>query len=207
MKHHHALQDYVRYAEIKEILDRLVQLQKTENFESLAILSESDGEGKTFLTATLALAFTERQRKKVLIVDTSNADRRNAVPVPARERNTKDLLSELLESSFDVDIISLKDYKGSKEIVDEYQIKDLFNLNREKYGLILVDTSALSRKNRNNFDPLVIAYQCDASLLVSSKNDAPEGSSSENKKRILGSKIKLIGMVYNQGKVRKNESS
>ena len=200
-----ALQKFIQYTEIKSLLDRILHLQETEKFQSLAILSELDGEGKTFITATLAHAYTERLKKKVLVVDASNSGNRNSTPVPAHARQKGDLLSELLEESPLVDVISLRDWGGAKADADEYQLKALFAQTGSKYGLILVDTSALSRKNRNNFDPVVIARQCEASILLSARSDVPQDISSENRKRILDSGIKLIGMIFNHGEGARHE--
>jgi Mrp family chromosome partitioning ATPase len=200
-----ALQNFIQYSEIKSLLDRIIHLQETEKFQSLAVLSELDGEGKTFITAVLAHAYTERVKKKALVVDASNSGSGSAVPVQAASRQRGDLLSELLEESALVDVISLRDWGGAKTDADEYQLKTLFAQTASKYGLILVDTSALSRRNRNNFDPFVIARQCEASVLLSARSDVPQDISVENRKRIFDSKIKLIGMIFNHGEGAKRE--
>jgi Mrp family chromosome partitioning ATPase len=192
-----ALQKFVQYTEIKNLLDRIILLQEQEKFRSIAVLSELDGDGKTFITAVLALAHTARLKKKVLVVDTSSAHA-NSQPGPAMTRKKTDLLAELLEHSTAVDLISLRDWENPKATVDEYQLKALFDQVASKYALVIVDTSSLSRKNRNNFDPVVIARQCDVSILVGAHKPVDPDVSAANKKRITDSSIKLVGMVQNQ---------
>jgi Mrp family chromosome partitioning ATPase len=197
-----ALQRYIHYAEVKHVLDRLLMLQETLKFQSLAILSEYDGEGKTFVTGALAAAYMERLKRKVLIVD-SATPRPISAPTSgsslARQKNSA--LGDLLEESDHVDVISLKDWSGLKQggNADEYRLKALFAQNASPYGLVLVDTSSLARKNRNNFDPILIARQCDAAILVSTQNELAENVSEENKKQLFGAGIKLIGMIHNNG--------
>ncbi|MDR3607103.1 MAG: hypothetical protein P4M08_06970 [Oligoflexia bacterium] len=198
MKKAEALLNYIQYSETKDLLDRLLMLQENAKFKSVVVLSELSGEGKTFVTAALALAYTERLKKRVLVVDT-------ATPRPAGAANpgrpSPDLLNELLERSETVDVISLRAWSGLKKGGDaaEYQLKALFSQVAAQYGLVLVDTSSLARKNRNNLDPSVIARQCDAAVLVSSKIEFAVNVSLENRKRMEASGIKLIGMIYNRG--------
>ncbi len=185
-----SLQSFTQYAEIKSLLDRILHLQERDNFKTLALISEHDGEGKSFLAATLAYAYTRRKNKKALIIDTSNS---GAEKIEA--------VKELLEQQSHVDLITLREWEGGNSI-DEYQLKKLVSQSSQNYGLILVDTSSLFRRNKNNFDPLVIARQCDASLLVTSRSDLPTETSVENKKKLVDSGIKILGMVYNQGEMK-----
>lgn len=203
-----ALQRYVQYSEIKYLLDRLIQIQEKDRFVSMAILSESDGEGKTFVCAALGTAYAERLHKKVLIVDTTSP-RPMSTPAPAKGRSKTDLLTELLEESDNVDVISLRDWSGLKTggEADEYQLKALLAQNATQYSLVLVDTSSLSRRNRHNFDPALTARQCDVSVIVSGRTELGTDISEEHKRRITGSGIRLIGMIHNQGEAPQQPES
>jgi Mrp family chromosome partitioning ATPase len=196
------LHNFIQYTEIKNLLDRLLLLQETEKFHSLAVLSEFDGEGKTFVAAALAVAYTERLKRKVLIVDTTTP-RQLHLPVSAKTRKKSELLGELLEEAEQVDVISLSEWSGMKSHgnADEYQIKKLFAQIATQYSLILVDTSSLSRRNRNNFNPVLIARQCDASILISARSEIAPAISEEHKNNIVNSHVKLIGMIHNQHEI------
>ncbi len=182
-----SLQTFIQYSEIKSLLDRIIQLQDLQKFKSLAIVSEQDGEGKSFLAATLGYAYTSRKQSKVMIVDTS------ATALPGEPNPLRDFL----EQQPLIDFTSLREW-DKNNTADEYQLKTLFAKTGQNYGLIIVDTSALFRKNKNNFDPFLIARLCDAAILVTSRSDLPTEKSQDNKKRIVESNIHLLGMVHNQ---------
>jgi Mrp family chromosome partitioning ATPase len=194
------LRRFVQFVEMKSLLDRVLQLQEQAKFHTLALLSEFDGEGKTFITAALARAYTERLHRKVLIVDASTPQPAHA-PVPAKNRRGADLLGSLLDDAEDIDIIGLREWSGSQPgaKVDEYKIQALFAQMASRYSLVFVDTSSLSRRNLNNFDPALIARQCDAALLISSRSEIVQNISEEHRRRIQGQNIRLIGMIHNQG--------
>lgn len=183
-------------------MDRILLIQETERFTSLSILSEDDGEGKTFVTAALAVAYATRFQRKVLVIDTSNPVAIDT-PSPAKALKKVNLLAELLEPVNEIDVIPLRDWSGAKKTprgnVDEYQVKALLDQVGTTYALVLVDTSSLGRRNRNNFDPVLIARQTGAAILVTTGGQMDPEISIQNRKRIADAKINLIGAVYNQG--------
>ncbi len=195
-----SLRSFIQYAEVKSLIDRILLLQETEKFKSVAFLSEYDGEGKTFLIAALALAYSERLNKKVLVIDTSS-NNTASTPLPAKDLKENYLLAELLEDTTKVEVMVMRDWAKLRLSpgIDEYQLNALLSENNQNYSMILVDTSSLSRKNKNNFDPLVIARQCDVSVLVSGQPRVREQISTDNRKRIHDAGIRLLGLIYNQG--------
>lgn len=184
-----ALKNFIQYSEVKLLLDQILVLQEQAHFQSIAIISEFQGEGKSFICAALALVYSERLNKKVLVIDTTV------------EANAPDLLAELLEDTTRVDLISLKTLRGasSTQAPDEYELKRLLTEKKPLYSLILVDSASLSKRNKNNYDPVVIARQCDAAILVSGNTKPAEAPAAEHQKKIHDAEIKLIGMIYNQG--------
>ena len=153
------------------------------------------------MIAALALAYSERLNKKVLVIDTSSASME--MPMPAKDLKRNHLLTELLEDTTRVELLMMRDWARLKRNPnsDEYQLNELLKEVDGDYSLILVDTSSLARRNKNNFDPIVIARQCDASILVSGQAKAREQLSTDHRKRIHDSGIKLLGLIYNQGKM------
>ena len=194
-----SLKSFIQYAEVKSLLDRILILQEQEKFQSLAFLSEFDGEGKTFLISAIALAYSERLNKKVLVIDTSS----NAMstPAPAKELKENYLLTELLEDTTKVELMVMRDWAKLRLSpgIDEYQLNALLKEVGHRYSLVLVDTSSLSRRNKNNFDPIVIARQCDAAILVSGQSRLRDQFAGDHRKRLHDSGIKLLGLIYNQG--------
>jgi hypothetical protein len=66
------------------------------------------------------------------------------------------------------------------------------------YGLILLDTTALSVKNMRNVDPLVVARLSDASIVVVSRRLINKTDSGHDLKVLNDPGLHLIGMVSNE---------
>jgi Mrp family chromosome partitioning ATPase len=176
------LKSYIRQAELESLVERFRILQDEQKFRSVAIISEFDDEGKTFVSAALALAYAERSKKRVLVVDTT-ADS-NLTPNPLTHS-----LIEMLDKHDAVDLV---------DALDENSLSALLSRVTTQYGLVLVDTTALRKKNKKNLDPSAVGRQCDAALWVSANQDGEVGVSNENHQRLIGSGINLVGVIHNQ---------
>lgn len=184
--------NYIQYSEVKNILDRIFVLQEKEHFKSLTILSEADGEGKSFFASVLAIAYAERFSKKVLLIDCSE---------PSREHLAR--LSSIVSSMDEIDFISLREWSQkqgkNKNGAEEYQLKPLLEQVSGDYDLIILDTSSLARRNRNNLDPILIARQSGAAILITGPTQINPESTLESRKRTTEANIRFLGAIYNHG--------
>jgi Mrp family chromosome partitioning ATPase len=173
---------YISQAELTSLVESFRALQDEQKFRSVAIISEFDDEGKTFVTATLALAYAARSKKRVLVVDTTADSNSSPNPEPHS-------LNPMLDKHEAVDVV---------DAFDENGLSVLLSGVTTQYGLVLVDTTSLRKKNKQNLDPSAVGRQCDAAIWVSSNQEGDVGVSSENHQRLIGSGINLVGVIHNQ---------
>jgi Mrp family chromosome partitioning ATPase len=196
------LKEFVYFSEFKRILDKIV-IYRTENkVKSLALLSERPGEGKTFFAAALATGLSELLHIKILVINTQTFVADDALTLD-RALETDELSSQrggpILKSLLvNTDILPIESLQSGKGIT-EFRIGDVIKRFSESYDLLVFDTSALSARNRNNIDPWVVARQVDANLLVVGRETLRRQPSSELMERMKGQKLKLAGIVFNEG--------
>lgn len=218
------LNEFVRYAELKQLAYKIAALQQERRFHSLAVLSFLAGEGKTLLCAALAAAYAETCRTRTLVVDSTTLhhpgsltlkecmDGSNAVvqvltlddirknsttfaaPPPSRE--TPPAKGPVLEPDEVVhkDAVNLATPQGN----DLALLKRVAEDPSRQFGLIVLDTTPLSVKNKNNVDPLLLGHLADASLLVVSRKFLNAPTLKADLKVIDDPGLHLIGVVSNE---------
>ncbi len=193
--------EYVRYTEFKRILGQIALNLDRDGYNSIAVLSEFPGEGRTFFVSALALGYALLLGRKVLVVNTATQsqyrslfhqrvfsaapDGPSSPPGESPVRPTIDLISPFDGEQQALPISS--DFK-----LGQY-IKGLKNV----YDLVLYDTCALSVSNKNNVDPIVIARQADSSILLTSDRSTSRDSMALIGERFKQWNIRLMGAVHN----------
>jgi Mrp family chromosome partitioning ATPase len=195
--------EFVHYAEFKRILDRVVNAHLQDKVKSIAILSELPGEGKTLLTAALAVGLSELLNSKILVIDTQTFAAPNSLTLD-RALETDELPSAAKPTQktllVKADLLPMsRQQNKSKDGIVEYKINDLIQEYSSRYDLLLFDTSALSAKNRNNIDPWVIARHVDTNILVVGDETLKKNMSPSFNERRLSDKLKICGLIYNEG--------
>jgi len=193
------LQEFIHFAEIKQLAYQIAALQQEKMFRSLAVLSVFPGEGKTLFCAAMAMAYAETCRSKVLVVDTSTLQNKNSLRLKQCFNGSAPL----------VEVLSVEDLRkgsrsfGSTSMIgpsentsvlesrvvhetpthvtvaheNEFSIlKKIAEDSSDQYGLVLLDTTAMQSRNRSNMDPTLAARLSHASVLVVSRRflDSPE---------------------------------
>jgi hypothetical protein len=216
------LQEFIHYAELKQVAYNVAALQQEKMFHSLAVLSFFPAEGKTLFCAAMAMAYTETCRTKVLVVDTTTIHnkgslvlkecfngsapevtvmsleelRRGALgrgPVPAGLRADK---TPALETEV------VRERPAHTTVVKENDfslIKSVTEDGSKQYGLVLLDTAPLQAKNRSNVDPLLVARLSNASILVVSRKLLAAPKLSASLKIMEDPTLHLVGMISNEG--------
>ncbi len=221
-----ALLDYIRFPEFKRLLSQIHSLQEDRGIKSLAVLSEFPGEGKTFFVSVLALGYAAYLDKRVLIMDTISQTRDESFyfgRVLGRDGasfNTKmsahcSGLIDLIATKSLCRQIRQKKNKGSGEsskgqmpaLVGEnveygnsdFRIGAFIDSLKYTYDVILLDTCALRTANKSTFDPIILARQAHASLLITSNTSLQHEHQLSRRKELAKNQLGLIGTVYNSG--------
>lgn len=210
--------DYIRHPAYKRLLNQVVAAQDKQSVRSLAVLSEFPGEGKTFFVSVLALGFASFLRKRVLIMDTISQTRNESFymgtilggevsdveGVPGRGRpgsidliTTRNLRRQIRIHGEPIDIHE----EGEEDLYDtaDFQIGPFITALAPSYDLILLDTCAMSEVTKENIDPIILAQQADASILVTSPESLDKQLLSKVSSDLRRSNIRLLGTIFNAG--------
>ena len=210
--------EYSHYTEVKQLVYSIASLQREKMFHSIAVLSYFHGEGRTLLCIALALAYAEACRSKVLIVDTTLRSSPGSLAIKEclsfSEPRVKSIsltewrtnqAASALPSSRPITADRSLDVAGPKFLAsgaDFSMILSVAKRSPDRYGLVVLDTMPLGVRNKNNFDPRLVARLADTSLLVVSQKllDAPRLT--EQLRMVEDPALHLIGTVSNEGFTR-----
>lgn len=196
--------DYIRFSDFKRLLGNIIATVDKNGIRSLAVLSANPQEGKTFMIAALALGYAVLLQKRVLIVNT-------VLDVPHGSIRIRKLYDEdLLYAAGDtvrgghvsrmIDLISPQERDREKAHFDtvDFMIGKFLEGFRNEYDLILVDTCALTVQRNRVMDPVVIAGQTDAAVLVTSETSLNRESVTAVKGLLDQWKVRVIGAIHNR---------
>jgi Mrp family chromosome partitioning ATPase len=180
------LQNYLAYAEIKNLIQRIESMRGVMGTGSFTVLSELPGEGRSFFSAVLAAGLVGLgSNRRCLVVDASAH-----FPEPSY------LLNQLMEPLERVDVVRLRD--------NEAALAGILEGAQGRYENVIVDTCALSLRNKNNLDPILLARQTGGALFLNSPLSLGEEKAEIGRRRLAESGIKLHGIVHNEWETQKN---
>ena len=211
--------DYIRDPAFKRLLNQIIISQEEENFKSIAVISEYPGEGKTFFISVLALGLASFLKKRVLIMDTISQTRNESFYISSVLENEQVIQDEDSDDSNRgvIDLITTKnlrrqaqqnkflDYDSKTQSQDEqddydtadFQIGKFIKSLTPSYDIILLDTCSLSEVTKVHLDPIILAHQADAAILITSKHSIKSDVLTRIKKELKSPNIRLIGTIYN----------
>ncbi|OUL22128.1 lipopolysaccharide biosynthesis [Nostoc sp. RF31YmG] len=175
-----------------------------KNLKVVLITSVSRSEGKTTSAYNLGIA-SARAGKRTLIIETdlrspSGCSSLNVNPDP--DANIEPLryyasLSECIRLVPDVENLYILPSPGplrqSAAILESSEMRRLMEDVRERYDLVILDTSPLSLSN----DPLLIQPYSDAMIIVARPNYTQENLLGEAIDQLVESELGLLGAVIN----------
>lgn len=199
------LMEYIKTPRFKRLLSEIVSAQHERDFRSLAVLSRSAGEGKTFFASVLALGYATFLRRRVLILDTiAQGD--------GGELYLGEVLNEVSTRSAQIDIVTSRaieedeDTSASRERLGlpgvDFGIGDFLERVSREYELIIVDTCAITETSGLKLDPIVVARQTDAAVLVTSKSSLEARSLEALGRELRARRVDLLGTIHNGGGAR-----
>lgn len=179
---------------------------KNKSPQTINITSASPFEGKSTLTANLAVTYTQ-QGKSVLLID---ADFRKSDQ--SRIFNVDNIygLSNVLEENDDISkcIKDIKEISGlflmtsgmkpkhPIELLNSSSMRNLISLLAKNYDVILIDTPSVLMDT----DSQIISTLCDATLLVVKSETTNRNDLIEAQRKLMRVEANLIGVIFNQVK-------
>jgi Mrp family chromosome partitioning ATPase len=210
------LKDYIRYSELRQLVYRIVDLQRRQrdSFSSLAVLSLFPSEGKTLFCAALAAAYADTCRTRVLAVDTTTTRHSKSLSLkqcidPANQMIDFVFLTDHRHSGFSDDGLH-QPIGGSLEqdgdgamalgpmLNEHYLVTKVTKSAAKQYGLVILDTAPMTARNKNNFDPALVAQLSDASILMIGSNTLNAPDVDERLRLLEDPGFRIIGAVSNE---------
>jgi Mrp family chromosome partitioning ATPase len=191
--------EYITLTEVKRLITQFSILQEKQDFKIVAITSEQRAEGKTFLVLALAYGYAMLRSKRVLVVDAATQTVGGRLfmehvlwtGVPGNGQH---------ETYAALDILSTRSEKlAATPESSDFELIPHVRAVARNYDLVLVDTCAFSAAQKENIDPLIVATQSDAAVLVTSPRSVGAESTGRVQRHLKAWDIKLIGTIFNRG--------
>jgi Mrp family chromosome partitioning ATPase len=193
---------YIRGSEFKRLLSQVSSLVDANQVKTLAILSAYPQEGRTFFVSALALGYAILLKKRVLVVNT-------ALTLRSGSLNIQRIYGEELQhapgvrndpTARAIDLMSPKMNSNDSSHADtvDFQIGNYISTYKNNYDLVLIDNCALTLRNEKIIDPIVIASQADASLLITSEKSLKRGPLMEVKELLTRWRVRVVGAIHNE---------
>ena len=161
-----------RAEQIRGLRNKLIAMNSDDSAKTLVVTSAQNGDGKTTTAINLAMAFAERERTPVILVD---ADMRQPSVEKNLQINRGKGLSEVLLGSKsleqavrpsgvrNLDILGAGSPLGTpSEILTSHRIEELYHRLKERYQYVIIDTPAVKPVT----DASVLSSCADGTLLV-----------------------------------------
>lgn len=194
---------------IRKIRSAMLALIAGRPAFSIAIASPRAGEGRTYLAASLAIAFSQSGQKAVLV----NADLRTTAAnhlyglAPAQDSGRPlPGLSTILAGRAELQelpavpgfpSLSVLDAgplpPNPQELLNEPRLRNLIQTLHQTYEIVIVDTPPA----RDSQDASIIVRQSDACILVGRKDRSKLREMASLRDALLNTRTQLAGVVYN----------
>ena len=181
--------EYLRLGEIKKLVHRFNDELKKKNSRSISITSLEPSEGRTFLTAVLALGSAVFLKKKVLVVDTSSQPHQGNLYL---DRIFGDATMEKY-----VDLIKPNREQGIQGESADFELKELLDHYLTQYDLVLFDTTAINESNTDSMDPIIVSKTAGSTIMILSQESINSGDFKKVYAEFNEWEIPILGTVYN----------
>lgn len=194
-----------KIAEIKRIFS-IVQKSLSHPEHSCVVVSSGEpGEGKTTITAGLAISAAKQNGDRILAVDFNwhtpalhqlfDVDLFDDVDEMTNGRELEDLVCETTMENLDI-LPAPRNFDGSEEIEAWHQ--EFLKNAREKYDQVFVDTTSVFPTNYRMMDPVRISNSASGVVLVALTNVTRKQVVKRASFALETSGANLIGVVANQ---------
>lgn len=170
--------------------------------KSLAIVSANEGEGVSYLTANLAIMFSQLGMR-TLLIDANMRDPRQHILFNLKEHRG---LSDIIAGRAGLDVVSHVEFfenlsvlgagttpPNPQELLNRASFTYFIDQANDQYDIVLVDTSAATF----TADAQVTVSRCGGALLVSRLNHTRLSDLTEVRNQIAVTGASLVGAVIN----------
>lgn len=194
--------------EIKKVRTNLKFSSINEDVKVIAVTSSVPGEGKSFTTANLAVAFAQNGEKVILLdCDLRKGRQKKIFNVPVRK--SEGLSNLLINKEWKAEYKSyIKELKienlslipsgpfppNPSELLASARFSELLEILKEEYDVILLDCPPINGLN----DTLVIGSKSDISILVTKYKSTSIDLLEKSKKALEAVGSKVVGIILNQ---------
>lgn len=190
---------------IKSVRTNLLFSSVDKELKSLLITSSMPGEGKSFISANLAIAFAQTD-KKVLIVDCDmRRGRQNKIFNVANDKGLSDLLVTNFETKYSEYVKETKIKKvyllpcgtfppNPSELLNSDKFKNLVNFLSSKFDLVIFDGVPCNGLP----DSIIMSTLVDETIIVSSEGVTPKELLKNTKKELESVNANIAGIILNK---------
>ena len=196
------------YSEVNRIRENIVnELEKTDE-KTVVFVTPHDDAGNTFLISLLGFNIAYFTKMKTLLLDLNM--RRPQLHIPfglEREKGFTEVVSGSLtwhDAVKDTGFSELKVMTAGDRDNELYLkmtpdfMENMFQEMKADYDLILMDTSPVLNKNRNNVDPVFLSFTCDMVVMVVQDKRTTSEQITDSVEAITRDGGKIDGIVYNR---------
>ncbi len=196
------------YSEVNRIRENIInELEKT-NEKTVVFVTPHDDAGNTFLISLLGFNIAYFTKMKTLLVDLNM--RRPQLHIPfglEREQGFTEVVSGSLSWQDAVKDTGFSELKvitagrGDNELylkITPDFMENMFQEMKAAYDLILMDSSPVLNKNRNNVDPVFLSFTSDMVVMVVQDKRTTSEQITESVEAITRDGGKIDGIVYNR---------
>ena len=200
--------------EIKKVRTNLKFSSVNDNLKVIMLTSSLPGEGKSFISANLAVSFAQAG-EKVLVIDCDlrKGRTKKIFKIPPQVEGLSDLLinkkwdSEYVEyiqktEVENLDIIVSGSYPPNpSELLASERFQKVLSKLKSSYDIIILDCPPIVGLN----DALVVANQADISILVVKYKSTSMEVLEKSKKELENVGAKIAGVIINQSAMNDNK--
>jgi len=196
------------YSEVNRIRENIVNVLEKTNKKTVAFITPHDDAGNTFLISLLGFNIAYFTKMKTLLVDLNM--RRPQLHIPfglEQEQGFTEVVSGSLSwqdavkdtgfSELKVITAGCRDNELYLKITPDF-MENMFQEMKEAYDLVLMDSSPVLNKNRNNVDPVFLSFTCDMVVMVVQDKRTTSEQITESVEAITRDGGKIDGIVYNR---------
>jgi Mrp family chromosome partitioning ATPase len=203
-----ALKNYLQTPECRHLIHLIRHAQTNTASKTVLLLSQFPKEGRTFVSALLALAAASLLRKRVLVVDTAHLHPTDSLfqhLLIQNEQSSDGAIELALAKRIERVTHSKLDTEAPivpedlSALVPDFAAANYIQRSRESYDFIIIDGCALQSVNTDTLHPAILAQHSDLRILVASSRSIERNSLNGMRGLLAQYGIRPTGVVFNRG--------